>query len=107
VALGADPLTFSGLAGLGDLVATCSSPLSRNRRFGEMLGQGKSVEEIVASTRQVAEGVKSCESIRDLSARHGVYTPIIDHVAALIRGEMGADEMVTGLLSRATKSERD
>jgi glycerol-3-phosphate dehydrogenase (NAD(P)+) len=107
VALGADPMTFAGLAGLGDLVATCSSPLSRNRHFGELLGQGRSVEEIVASTRQVAEGVKSCESIRDLSARHGVYTPIIDHVAALIRGETSADELVTGLLSRATKSERD
>jgi glycerol-3-phosphate dehydrogenase (NAD(P)+) len=107
VALGADPLTFSGLAGLGDLIATCSSPLSRNRHFGELLGQGKSVQEILGSTRQVAEGVKSCESIRDLSARHGVYTPIIDHVAALIRGETRPEEMVSGLLSRATKSERD
>jgi glycerol-3-phosphate dehydrogenase (NAD(P)+) len=106
-ALGADPLTFSGLAGLGDLVATCSSPLSRNRRFGEQLGQGKTVEEIVASTRQVAEGVESCESIHDLAARHGVYAPIIDHVAALVRGETKPEEMVSGLLSRATKSERD
>ena len=107
VALGADPMTFSGLAGLGDLVATCSSPLSRNRHFGELLGQGQSVDEVVASTRQVAEGVKSAESIRDLAARHGVYAPIIDHVAALIRGETKPEEMVTGLLSRATKSERD
>ncbi len=107
VALGADPYTFSGLAGLGDLVATCSSPLSRNRHFGELLGQGKSVAEIVASSRQVAEGVKSCESIRDLAARHGVYVPIIDHVAALIRGDMKPEEMLTRLISRAAKAERD
>ena len=67
-ALGADPYTFSGLAGLGDLVATCSSPLSRNRTFGEELGQGRTVAEITASTRQVAEGVKSCASIQRLAA---------------------------------------
>ena len=66
--LGADPLTLMGLAGLGDLVATCSSPLSRNRTFGEKLGQGMTTEEIVASTRQVAEGAKSCASILDLAA---------------------------------------
>ncbi|RLV51304.1 NAD(P)-dependent glycerol-3-phosphate dehydrogenase, partial [Nocardioides mangrovicus] len=63
-ALGADPLTLMGLAGLGDLVATCSSPLSRNRTFGEKLGQGMGVAEITAELRQTAEGVKSCASIR-------------------------------------------
>ncbi|MDP9318233.1 MAG: NAD(P)-dependent glycerol-3-phosphate dehydrogenase [Actinomycetota bacterium] len=106
-ALGADPYTFSGLAGLGDLVATCSSRLSRNRRFGELLGRGKSVEEIVAATRQVAEGVKSCESIRDLGERNGVDMPIVEHVAALIRGEMKPREMLARLISRAPKAERD
>ncbi|MDQ3094829.1 MAG: NAD(P)-dependent glycerol-3-phosphate dehydrogenase [Actinomycetota bacterium] len=106
VALGADPYTFSGLAGLGDLVATCSSPLSRNRTFGENLGKGKSVSEIAASTRQVAEGVKSCESIRDLAARNGVEMPIVEHVAALIRGEMAPKEMLASLISRAAKPER-
>jgi glycerol-3-phosphate dehydrogenase (NAD(P)+) len=105
-ALGADPYTFSGLAGLGDLVATCSSPLSRNRTFGEKLGQGLSVEEIVGSTRQVAEGVKSCESIEALAARHGVYTPIVQSVAALIRGETTPAEMVQSMISRAAKPER-
>ena len=105
-ALGADPYTFSGLAGLGDLVATCSSPLSRNRSFGEKLGQGLSVEEITASTRQVAEGVKSCESIRDLAARAGVEMPIVEAVAALVRGEMGPQEMLSSLISRAAKPER-
>jgi glycerol-3-phosphate dehydrogenase (NAD(P)+) len=106
VALGADPYTFSGLAGLGDLVATCSSPLSRNRTFGENLGRGKSVAEIAASTRQVAEGVKSCESIRDLAARNGVEMPIVEHVAALVRGEMAPEEMLASLISRAAKPER-
>lgn len=105
-ALGADPYTFSGLAGLGDLVATCSSPLSRNRHFGELLGQGRSVEDIVAATRQVAEGVKSCESIRDLAERNGVEMPIVDHVAALIRGDMSPQEMLGRLISRAAKPER-
>jgi glycerol-3-phosphate dehydrogenase (NAD(P)+) len=105
-ALGADPYTFSGLAGLGDLVATCSSPLSRNRSFGEKLGQGQSVEEIAASTRQVAEGVRSCESIRDLAVRSGVEMPIVEAVASLIRGEMGPQEMLSRLISRAAKPER-
>ncbi len=106
-ALGADPYTFSGLAGLGDLVATCSSPLSRNRSFGQKLGQGMSVEEIAASTRQVAEGVKSCESIKDLAASHGVEMPIVEAVAALVRGETTPQEMLQALVARATKPERD
>lgn len=106
VELGADPMTFSGLAGLGDLVATCSSPLSRNRTFGEMLGRGMSVVELAASTRQVAEGVKSCESIRDLAGRHGVEMPIVEHVAALVRGDLSAYEMLGSLISRVPKPER-
>jgi len=105
-ALGADPYTFSGLAGLGDLVATCSSPLSRNRTFGERLGQGISVDDIIASTRQVAEGVKSCQSIRDLAARHGVEMPIVESVTALIRGETSPQAMLMSLIARAAKPER-
>ena len=67
MAMDANPLTLMGLAGLGDLVATCSSPLSRNRTFGEKLGLGMTTEEIVASTRQVAEGAKSCSSLLALA----------------------------------------
>ncbi|HEY7043431.1 MAG TPA: NAD(P)H-dependent glycerol-3-phosphate dehydrogenase [Nocardioidaceae bacterium] len=107
VALGADPYTFSGLAGLGDLVATCSSSLSRNRTFGEKLGRGMSVDDAVASTRQVAEGVKSCEPIKDLAVRAGVEMPIVEAVAALVRGETTPQEMLQALVSRATKPERD
>lgn len=105
-AMGADPLTFSGLAGLGDLVATCSSPLSRNRTFGEKLGRGMTVDEVVSSTRQVAEGVKSCEAIVELAHAHDVEMPIVGHVAALIRNEMTPREMLTSLVSRAAKPER-
>ena len=106
-ALGADPMTLMGLAGLGDLVATCSSPLSRNRTFGEKLGQGMTTAEITASTRQIAEGVKSASSLLDLANRTGVYAPIVEHVHAVVEGEMTAADMLTSLISRDTKHERD
>ena len=107
VAAGADPYTFAGLAGLGDLVATCSSPLSRNRTFGEKLGKGLSVEEVAAGTREVAEGVESCESILQLATRHGVEMPIVDHVTEVVRGRMRPRDMLVSLISRAAKPERD
>jgi glycerol-3-phosphate dehydrogenase (NAD(P)+) len=107
MALGADPMTLMGLAGLGDLVATCSSSLSRNRSFGEKLGQGMTTEEITSSTRQVAEGVKSCSSLLDLANRSGVEAPIVEHVHAVVEGEMTAADMLTSLISRDTKHERD
>ncbi len=105
--LGADPMTLMGLAGLGDLVATCSSPLSRNRTFGEKMGRGMTTDEITASTRQVAEGVKSCSSLLDLARRSGVYAPIVEHVHAVVEGEMTAAEMLRSLVNRGTKAERD
>lgn len=104
-AIGADPVTFMGLAGMGDLVATCSSPLSRNRTFGEKLGEGMSVEEVTAQTRQVAEGVKSCRSVAELAKLNGVEMPIVEHVAALIAGELSPDELVQRLISRQAKPE--
>jgi glycerol-3-phosphate dehydrogenase (NAD(P)+) len=105
--LGADPLTLMGLAGLGDLVATCSSPLSRNRTFGEKLGQGMTTEEIVASTRQVAEGAKSCASLYELACNSGVDAPVAQHVAAVVAGEMSARDMMYAFIARDTKHERD
>jgi glycerol-3-phosphate dehydrogenase (NAD(P)+) len=105
--LGADPLTLMGLAGLGDLVATCSSKLSRNRTFGEKLGQGLTTEEVMAQTRQVAEGVKSCSSLLDLARKADVYAPIVEHVHAVVEGEITAADMLTSLISRETKHERD
>jgi glycerol-3-phosphate dehydrogenase (NAD(P)+) len=107
MALGADPLTLMGLAGLGDLVATCSSPLSRNRSFGEKLGQGMSTEEIYASTKQVAEGAKSCSSLLQLARNTGVDAPIAEHVDAVVRGEISARDMMDAFIARDTKAERD
>jgi glycerol-3-phosphate dehydrogenase (NAD(P)+) len=107
MALGANPLTLMGLAGLGDLVATCSSPLSRNRTFGERLGQGMTTDEIYASTRQVAEGAKSCSSLLALAARTGVDAPIAQHVDAVVSGGMTAPEMMTAFIARDTKAETD
>jgi glycerol-3-phosphate dehydrogenase (NAD(P)+) len=106
-ALGADPMTFAGLAGLGDLVATCMSPLSRNRTFGENLGRGMTLEEVLAITRQTAEGVKSCESILDLARMNGVDVPITEHVALVVHQGMTVREMLQSLLSRDPKHERD
>lgn len=106
-ALGANPLTLMGLAGLGDLVATCSSPLSRNRTFGEKLGQGMSTEEIYASTRQVAEGAKSCSSLKALGARTGVDAPIAEYVEKVVKGEVTALDMVNAFIQRDTKAETD
>jgi glycerol-3-phosphate dehydrogenase (NAD(P)+) len=105
--LGANPLTLMGLAGLGDLVATCSSPLSRNRTFGEKLGQGMSTEEIIASTRQVAEGAKSCSSLLALAEKVGVDAPIAQHVDAVVHSRMTAPEMMSSFIARDTKAETD
>jgi glycerol-3-phosphate dehydrogenase (NAD(P)+) len=105
-ALGADAYTFSGLAGLGDLVATCLSPLSRNRTFGEKLGMGMTLEEILAGTRQVAEGVKSCVSILELARRHDVDMPIVEHVVGVVHEGVAPSDSLRSLMSRAAKPER-
>nr|WP_232822076.1 NAD(P)H-dependent glycerol-3-phosphate dehydrogenase [Desertihabitans aurantiacus] len=105
-ALGADPHTFAGLAGLGDLVATCSSPLSRNRTFGEHLGRGLDVAEATARSLGVAEGVKSAESVADLGRRTGVDLPIVEGVRRVVRGEVTPPEAIRDLLARDPKPER-
>jgi len=107
VVLGADPLTFAGLAGVGDLVATCMSPLSRNRTFGENLGRGMSLSEVTSVTRQTAEGVTSAESILALARAHHVDMPIVEHVEAAVRDGLPPEEIVRRIMSRTTKSETD
>ena len=107
VALGGDPATFAGLAGVGDLIATCMSPLSRNRTFGVNLGRGMAVNEVIAVTRQTAEGVKSCDSILELARNHGVDVPIIEQVAAVVHEGRTPQQVVESLLSRARKAEVD
>jgi glycerol-3-phosphate dehydrogenase (NAD(P)+) len=104
--LGADPLTFAGLAGLGDLVATCNSRLSRNRSFGERLGRGDSLEQAQEATRgQVAEGVKSCRSVLELARHHDVDVPITEAVEAVCFRGLTPREMLETLMSRSMKSE--
>lgn len=104
--LGANPLTFSGLAGLGDLVATCVSPLSRNRTFGERLGSGETMEQAQQAARgQVAEGVKSCSSVLDLAGRNRVDMPIVRAVDAVCHHGLSPRDAVRDLMSRETTSE--
>ncbi|MFD2079767.1 glycerol-3-phosphate dehydrogenase (NAD(P)+) [Actinopolymorpha cephalotaxi] len=106
VALGADPHTFAGLAGLGDLVATCSSPLSRNRQLGTALGEGRTVAEAGAGSRQVAEGVRTCAAILELAGRHRVEMPVAEHVTRVVRGELSPSHLIASLVSRGAKPER-
>jgi glycerol-3-phosphate dehydrogenase (NAD(P)+) len=106
-AMDANPMTLMGLAGLGDLVATCSSPLSRNRSFGEKLGQGMTTEEIIASTRQVAEGAKSCSSLLALAQKVDVDAPLAAAVAAVVTGQMTAPDLIESFIARETKAETD
>jgi glycerol-3-phosphate dehydrogenase (NAD(P)+) len=105
VALGANPMTFLGLAGMGDLIATCSSPLSRNRTFGENLGKGLTVDETIAVTKQTCEGVKSCLPILELGRSHGVEMPITEQVVEVVHHGMSPAKMLGALMSRDTKPE--
>ena len=104
-ALGADPMTFAGLAGLGDLVATCSSPLSRNRTFGEQLGRGATLEQLLARKSQTAEGVKSCVSILELARKHDVDMPITEQVVAVVHEGRTPADMLRAFMTRSAKGE--
>lgn len=105
VALGADPLTFQGLAGVGDLVATCQSPLSRNRTFGENLGRGLTVEETIAVTKQTCEGYKSCQPILALGQAHGVEMPITEQVVEVLYRGRSPRTMAASFMAREPKAE--
>ncbi|NGP09574.1 NAD(P)-dependent glycerol-3-phosphate dehydrogenase, partial [Rhodococcus sp. 14C212] len=105
-ALGAKPATLAGLAGVGDLVATCTSPLSRNRSFGERLGRGGTLESAQEATHgQVAEGVKSCTSVRALAASYDVEMPLTDAVHRVCYEGMSVPEAIGLLLGRRIKPE--
>lgn len=104
-ALGADPMTFAGLAGLGDLVATCASPLSRNRAFGEHLGNGMTMAQARAVSPKTVEGVASCVAIAELARAHHVEMPITEQVAKLCHEDVSAAKALWELMSRETKPE--
>jgi glycerol-3-phosphate dehydrogenase (NAD(P)+) len=107
VAMGGDPRTFSGLTGLGDLMATCSSPLSRNRTVGVELARGRTIEEITTSMRMVAEGVKTSSVVVELAFDHGVSVPIACEVDAVVHNRRTPLQSFAGLGRVAPESEFD
>ena len=107
VALGGKPETFMGLAGLGDLVLTCTDNQSRNRRFGLALGQGQNAEQALVEIDQVVEGIQTANEIRALAEKHQVEMPITDHVFRVLHDGMSAREAVASLLNRDLKPETE
>ena len=107
VALGAKASTFAGLAGLGDLVLTCTGALSRNRAIGIEIGKGASLEEALAGKQTVAEGVMTTSSALELATRHGVDMPIVQMVSRILFDGWAARDAVPQLMARELRSERD
>lgn len=105
VKLGGNPLTFAGLAGMGDLVATCISQLSRNRRVGEELGRGRRLDDIITETRMVAEGVKTSRPVLAIGEREGVDLPLTEHVVKVLYEGVSPRDMVLSLMLRSAKPE--
>jgi glycerol-3-phosphate dehydrogenase (NAD(P)+) len=105
VKLGGNPLTFAGLAGMGDLVATCMSMLSRNHHVGVELGKGRKLDDIVGEMNMVAEGVKSSKPVCALAAREGVEVPIAEHVVKVLYEGVAPEDMVLSLMLRQAKRE--
>jgi len=107
LALGGEARTMAGLAGLGDLVATCSSPLSRNHTAGRLLGQGLTLDELALKMTQTAEGIKSGQAVHELAGKLGVEMPITAAVVAVLAGKLSVDQLGPLLLSRDLKPEGD
>jgi glycerol-3-phosphate dehydrogenase (NAD(P)+) len=107
VAMGGDPRTLAGLAGMGDLVATCTSPQSRNRYVGEQLGKGRKISEIVADMHMVAEGVKTSRVVMELAERHGIAMPIAREVFGAIHEGRTARQAYRGLIRHRPRSEQE
>lgn len=105
LALGARQETMAGLSGLGDLILTCSSPMSRNMSLGIALGEGRALQEVLGERRSVAEGAASAAPVLQLAARHGVEMPICEAVAGIVAGEISVDEAIAALLSRPFRRE--
>jgi glycerol-3-phosphate dehydrogenase (NAD(P)+) len=107
MAMGGSPMTFAGLAGMGDLIATCASKQSRNNQVGNQLGQGRPIQEILDSMTMVAEGVKSSPSVLALARQFGVEMPITEQVTAVCHEGLSASAALAALMSRSSKSEHD
>jgi glycerol-3-phosphate dehydrogenase (NAD(P)+) len=107
IAMGGQAATFAGLAGMGDLIATCSSKQSRNNMVGLQLGEGRPIDDVLASMSMVAEGVKSSPSVLDLARRYGVEMPIVEQVVAVCHHGRPAREALASLMQRTRKSEME
>jgi glycerol-3-phosphate dehydrogenase (NAD(P)+) len=107
VAAGANPLTLAGLAGVGDLMLTCTGHLSRNLQVGMRLGRGESLARILTGMRMIAEGVETSRSALELACRHAVEMPITEVVVGMLDGAITAGEALSGLMSRKLRSERE
>jgi glycerol-3-phosphate dehydrogenase (NAD(P)+) len=105
MAMGGEALTFSGLAGMGDLIATCISRQSRNRHVGEQLGLGRTIEEVISDMNMVAEGVKTSKVVMELAEVYGITMPIAEEVYGVVHQGRSAAEAYAGLLRRETRSE--
>ena len=105
VEMGAEATTFAGLAGMGDLIATCMSPHSRNRQVGEQLGKGRALQEILDEMNMVAEGVKTSKAVVDIAASIGLELPIAFAVASVLYDGWTVDDALASLLARATGHE--
>ena len=107
VKLGANPLTMSGLAGMGDLVLTCTASLSRNQRVGKGLGEGKKLEQVLTDLGQVAEGVYTAKSARELAIREGVEMPIVEQIYLMLYEDKSVNNVLKDLFNRERRAERD
>jgi glycerol-3-phosphate dehydrogenase (NAD(P)+) len=103
--MGGEPLTFAGLAGMGDLIATCVSSQSRNNRVGTELGKGRSLDEIIADMNMVAEGVKTTRAVLDLADVHGIEMPIAQQVGRVLYEGVRPRDAVLALMTRQAKPE--
>ena len=107
VAMGADPITFLGMAGMGDLVLTCTGDLSRNRHVGIELGRGRKLEEILEGMSEVAEGIRTTGAALELARRHGVEMPIAAAVEAVLAGRIAPEEGGKRLMIRQLRPENE
>jgi len=107
IRLGADPLTLAGLAGVGDLLLTCTGDLSRNYTVGKQIGEGKKIDVIISEMRMVAEGVKTTKSVYNLSKKLGVDLPICNEVYSILFEDLSVEETVEHLMNRSLKHELD
>lgn len=105
IKMGANPSTLYGLSGIGDLIATCNSPTSRNYKVGYAIGQGKKLDEILANLGSVAEGVKTAEAVYNLSKKYNVEMPLSNEVLKLIKGEVTPKDAINNMMNRDLKSE--